>query len=458
MLDKFRNLGRTRILLVSVTVSTALALGVSALLVNIMEKKSEAKQTFLQIAPMSDDEENPAEWGKNFPLQYEGYMKTVDQVRTRFGGSEALARTPSQADPRSVVAQSKLEEDPRLKDMWAGYAFSKDFREERGHAYMLIDQIYTERQKLVQQPGTCIHCHASTYVAMKKLGDGDIHKGFEALNKMPYQEARTHVQHPVTCIDCHEPKSMGLRITRPAFIEGIRAYKAFLGVADYDVNKEASRQEMRTYVCAQCHVEYYFKGPEKRLTFPWAKGIKADQILAYYDEVGHKDWEHKLSGAPALKAQHPEFELWSQGIHARSGVACADCHMPYTRSGAMKISDHHIQSPLLNINRACLTCHKSTEKDMQERVAIIQNNHLEMRNVAMDAVIALTKDIEAVKEKAPSEQLTQARDFQRKAQFLLDFAEAENSSGFHAPQEAARIMLKAVDYSRQGQNVLNTIP
>ncbi len=457
MFEKFRHLSRTQIIMISVSVSTVLALGISALLVNIMEKKNEAKQTFLKIADISDDEENPAEWGKNFPLQFEGYMKTVDQVRTRYGGSEAVARTPGEADPRSVVAQSKLEEDPRLKELWAGYAFSRDFREERGHAYMLDDQVYTERQKAVQQPGTCIHCHASTYVTMKKLGEGDIHKGFEAINKMPYQEARTHVKHPVTCIDCHEPQTMALRISRPAFMEGIQAYKAFLGQPNYDVNKQASRQEMRSYVCAQCHVEYYFKGPEKRLTYPWAKGIKADQILAYYDEVGHKDWEHKISGAPALKAQHPEFELWSQGIHARSGVACADCHMPYTRSGAMKVSDHHVQSPLLNINRACLTCHKSTEKDMQDRVAVIQNNHFEMRNTAMDAVLALTKDIEKVKATATPEQLSKARDFQRKAQFLLDFAEAENSSGFHAPQEAARIMLKAVDYSRQGQNSLKGI-
>lgn len=457
MFEKFRHWSRTRIVMVSVAVSTVLALGLSALLVNIMERKNEAKQTFVKIADIHEDEENPAEWGKNFPLQYEGYMKTVDQVRTRYGGSEALARTPSQADPRSVVAQSKLEEDPRLKDLWAGYAFSRDFREERGHAYMLIDQLYTERQQAVQQPGTCIHCHASTYVPMKKLGNGDLQKGFDAINKMPYQEARTHVTHPVTCIDCHEPKTMGLRISRPAFMEGLRAYKAFQGQPDYDVNKQASRQEMRTYVCAQCHVEYYFKGPEKRLTYPWAKGIKADQILAYYDEVGHKDWEHKLSGAPVLKAQHPEFELWSQGVHARSGVACADCHMPYTRSGAMKVSDHHVQSPLLNINRACLTCHKSSEKDMQDRVAVIQNNHFEMRNLAMDAVVALTKDIEKVKTTATPEQLSKARDFQRKAQFLLDFAEAENSSGFHAPQEAARIMLKAVDYSRQGQMTLKNL-
>ena len=137
---------------------------------------------------------------------------------------------------------------------------------------------------------------------------------------------------------------------------------------DYDVNRDATRQEMRTYVCGQCHVEYYFKGPEKRLTYPWAKGLKVDSILAYYDANGHTDWTHASTGAPVLKAQHPEFEMYNQGIHARSGVACADCHMPYKREGAMKISDHHVRSPLLNINRACQTCHKWREEELRARV------------------------------------------------------------------------------------------
>ena len=154
---------------------------------------------------------------------------------------------------------------------------------------------------------------------------------------------------------------MQLRVTRPGFIEGIRALKASEGVKDYDVNTMATRQEMRSFVCGQCHVEYYFKGDEKRLTYPWAKGLKVDQIADYYDEIGFKDWVHAETGAPVLKAQHPEFEMWNQGIHARSGVACADCHMPYTRVGALKISDHHVRSPLLNINSACQTCHKWPE-------------------------------------------------------------------------------------------------
>src|SRR3954468_3176942 len=398
------------------------------LLVSIFEKKQEARNPFFRVVELNDQIDDPAIWGKNFPLQYDDYRKTVDQQRTRYGGSEAMERTPTQADPRSVVAQSRLEEDPRLKIMWAGYAFAKDFREERGHAYMLADQTYTERQQ-VAQPGTCLNCHASIVVPYKKLGGGDLTKGFEKFNQMPFAEARKEVTHPVACIDCHEPTTMQLRVTRPGFIEGIRAKKAAEGVQDYDVNRDATRQEMRAFVCGQCHVEYYFKGPEKRLVYPWANGLKVENILAYYDKEQFKDWSHAESGAPVLKAQHPEFEMWNQGIHARSGVACADCHMPYKREGALKISDHHVRSPLLNINRACQTCHKWPESELKARVEAIQERTHNMRDLAMNALVELIADLEAARAaNAPAAQITTAQDFQRKAQFYLDFVEAENSS------------------------------
>src|SRR5687767_2431829 len=220
-----------------ITVLAAVAaVAVTALLVNIFTRQQEARNPFYRVVELNDETVDPAAWGKNFPLQYDGYRRTVDQVRTRFGGSEAVPRTPSAADPRSVVAQSRLEEDPRLKTMWAGYAFAHDFREERGHAYMLEDQTYTERQIVSKQPGTCMHCHASVYVPYRKAGGGDLIKGFEKLNQLPYAEARKEVTHPVSCIDCHDPKTMQLRVTRPGFLEGIRALKATEGVENYDVN------------------------------------------------------------------------------------------------------------------------------------------------------------------------------------------------------------------------------
>jgi len=428
------------------------------LLVSIFEHKQEAKNPFFRVVELTEDTEDPAVWGKNFPMQYDGYRRTTDQVRTRYGGSEAEPRTPTHADPRSVVAQSRLEEDPRLKIMWAGYAFAKDFREERGHAYMLDDQTYTERQQVTTQPGTCLHCHASTVVPYRKAGNGDMIKGFEKINQMPFVEARKLVTHPVSCIDCHDPLTMQLRVTKPGFMEGIRTLKAGQGVKNYEVNRDATRQEMRSYVCGQCHVEYYFKGPEKRLVYPWANGLQVEQILGYYDAEKFKDWLHANTGAPVLKAQHPEFEMWSQGIHARSGVACADCHMPYKREGALKISDHHVRSPVLNINHACQTCHKWPESELRERVEIIQTRTQKMRNQAMDALVELIADLKKARaEKAPEAQVTSAQDFQRKAQFYLDFVEAENSTGFHAPEEALRVLGESINFARQGQLVLRPI-
>ena len=448
----------TRALVIAAMASALVTLGVVALLVNIFEHKQEARNPFFRVVELTDDTEDPSVWGRNFPQQYDGYRQTVDQQRTRYGGSEAIPRTPTGADPRSVVAQSRLEEDPRLKVLWAGYAFSKDFREERGHAYMLDDQTFTERQQVTKQPGTCMNCHASVYVPFKKLGDGDIIKGFEKMNQMPYFEARKLVNHPVTCIDCHDSQTMQLRVTRPGFIEGIRALKASQGVQNYDVNTQATRQEMRAYVCGQCHVEYYFKGPEKRLTYPWGKGLKVDEILQYYEENPHDDWTHADSGAKVLKAQHPEFEMWNQGIHARSGVTCADCHMPYVRQGAMKISDHHVRSPMLNINNACQTCHKWGEEELKARVETIQERVFGLRNRAMEAVVALINDLKDARAKGrPDAELELPRRLQRRAQFMLDFVEAENSTGFHAPQEAERILAESIDYARQGQLALRGV-
>jgi nitrite reductase (cytochrome c-552) len=406
--------------LVAIAAATAAAAaGVTALLVNIMERKQEARQGAFRVVELSEETDDPALWGQNFPLQYDAWRRTVDQQRTRHGGSEAVPRTPTAADRRSIVAQSRLEEDPRLRTLWAGYAFAVDFREERGHAYMLDDQTFTERQQAAKQPGTCLNCHASMVTAWRKAGDGDLVRGFERINPLPYAAARALVQHPVACIDCHEPQSMALRVTRPAFMEGMRALKASQGVPDYDVNRDATRQELRAFVCGQCHDEYYFQGPERRLVFPWHKGQRVEQMLAYYDEVGHADWTHAETGARVLKAQHPEFELWSQGIHARNGVTCADCHMPYVRVGGRKISDHHVRSPLLDVNAACQTCHKAGEAELRARVETIQGRTYELRNLAMDAVVDLIGDLRAARAAgAPEAGLDAARGWQRRAQVL----------------------------------------
>lgn len=221
-------------------------------------------------------------------------------------------------------------------------------------------------------------------------------------------------------------------------------------------------------VCGQCHVEYYC-GPKATLFFPWNKGLKVEQIEATYDEYKFPDgkrfadWKHARTGAEVLKAQHPEFELWSQGVHARSNVSCADCHMPYMREGAVKISDHHVRSPLLDVTRSCQTCHRFPEEELKARVATIQDRTFALLIRAEDAVVALINDLEkAKKQGVPEDKLKAILEFQRKAQWRVDFINAENSMGFHAPQESARILGEAIDYARQGQlelfKFLETMP
>ncbi len=434
--------------------------GITALLLNIQERKEEGKHRVFEVVKLDENSVDPKEWGKNFPRHYDGYLRTVDTVRTRHGGSEAI---------------DKLTEDPFLKRLYAGYAFSLDFREDRGHAYMLKDQDETERVKQRKQPGACLHCHASPMPAYAKEGGGHdwahIKAGFEKVCAMDWKDARKLVEHPVTCLDCHEPNSAQLRVTRPAFIIGIQAlarsndpvphlpsierWRKGKKDRDYDPNTEATRQELRSLACAQCHVEYYFQPKTFIVTYPWSKGLKAEQMEAYYDEIGFKDWAHKETDAPMLKAQHPEFELWSQGIHARSGVSCADCHMPYKREGAIKISDHHVRSPMLNVSRACQVCHRYGEDEIQSRVATIQDRTAALAKRAEGALGDLYDSITAAKKGGVGEEkIKSAQSMQRKSQWRLDFILSENSLGFHAPQESARILGEAIDFARQGEKAL----
>jgi nitrite reductase (cytochrome c-552) len=363
-------------------------------------------------------------WGQNFPRQYDRFVRTQENYgRTPYGGSERY---------------SKLETYPAMIRIWAGYAFSKDHNEERGHYYAQIDQAATQRVQLVEQPGACINCHSAN--APQLIAD----MGWEEFNRTPFNDLVDELHFGSSCADCHDPQTMALRITRPALVNALEAQ----GV-DWT---QASRQEMRTYVCAQCHVEYYFLGENKELTFPWSQGMRIDDIEAHYDTYEFKDWTHAETGAPMIKIQHPETELSSTGIHARSGVTCADCHMPFMREGGVKISDHWIRSPLTNLSNACQTCHNIPEDELRERVAIIQDNTARLLRSAEDAIVDAIDAIVVAREAgATDEQLVDALHLQRRASLRWDFVSSENSTGFHSPQEAARVLADAIDFARQAQ-------
>ncbi len=412
------------VLMVSFLLGVLIMAAIGALLLNIEHRKKERLEYPLKIVEIDQNELDPAVWGRNFPRQYDSFQKTQnDTVRTPFGGS---------------VPFSKIDENPAMKRIWAGYSFSEDHNEERGHYYALIDQTKTKRVTEHKQPGACANCHAAEAPQLiQKMG-------WEKFNRTPYDELKPELHRSTSCADCHDPKTMELRITRPAF-------KKAMEERGIDLSK-ATRQEMRTYVCAQCHVEYYFKGDDKVLTFPWKNGFNIDDIDAYYEEREFKDWVHAETGAPMIKIQHPEFETWSSGIHAKSGVSCADCHMPYVREGAVKVSDHWVRSPLTNIQKSCMTCHHQTEKDLEERIITIQNKTSELLRSTEIALVAAIDAIKAAKEAGASDQdLEEARKFHRRASMRWDFVSSENSTGFHSSQESARNLANAIDYARQAQ-------
>lgn len=445
---------RTKILLGALVIGSLLAtFAIAAFLVNIAKHKEESNRPYAQVVALDETTVDPEVWGRNFPLQYASYLKTAENNPTKYGGATMVKREATAEDPRTEVPFSKLDREPRLKRMWAGYAFAEDYREARGHAYMLSDQRLTARVAHYKQPGTCINCHASTYTVFNELGKGDARKGFDIVNHMTYGEATKLFEHPVACIDCHDPATMKLRVTKPAFIDGIKKLKEHEGIKNFDPNKDATPTEMRSFVCGQCHVEYYFEGQGKTLTFPWTEGLGVDE--AYKTQTDHIDWTHKETGAKMLKAQHPDFETWSQGIHAKNGVSCADCHMPYQRQGASKVSDHWVRSPLQNVNGTCLTCHKASEKEMKARAEGIQDDYVKQKEIAFGALTDLIDDIVKAKKGGVDQKLIdQAYLYQRKASFYLDYSESENSVGFHAPAYSQRILAEANWSARQGQLIL----
>jgi nitrite reductase (cytochrome c-552) len=404
--------------------AAAVTAGVAALLMNIQTRKMEAVQYPLKVIEIPADELDPEVWGKNFPVQYDSFKKTeTDYGSTAYGGS---------------TVYSKLERYPAMTRLWAGYAFAVDHNEERGHYYALIDQKETRRVTEFSQPGACANCHAAE--APQLIAE----MGWEEFNRTPYNELADRLHRGTSCADCHDPDTMALRITRPALLNALEAE----GV---DIT-QATRQEMRTYVCAQCHVEYYFAGEDKILTYPWSKGRNIDEIEEYYKETGFTDWTHAETGGRMIKVQHPEFELFTTSLHYRSGVACADCHMPYMREGSVKVSDHWLRSPLVNISASCQTCHKFSEGDLLDRVAVIQKTTAELLRKSEEANLAAIDAIVAAKEAgATDEQLAEAMELHRWSQMRWDFISSENSTGFHSPQEAARVLADSIDLARQAE-------
>jgi nitrite reductase (cytochrome c-552) len=337
-----------------------------------------------------------------------------------------------------------LEKYPDLVILWAGYAFSRDFNQARGHYYAIRDIRSTLRTD-VPQPGTCWACKSTDVPRVMNQ------KGAAEFYKSQWKDLGPEIVNPIGCQDCHDPKTMNLRITRPALIEAFERQGK-------DV-RNSTHQEMRSLVCAQCHVEYYFKGKtEKYLTFPWDKGYTVEDIEKYYDEVDHVDFVHALSKTPILKAQHPDFELFKMGVHYDRGLACADCHMPYKSEGGVKFTDHKIQSPLNNISNSCQVCHRESEDKLRQNVYDRQDKVLELSGLATASLVKAHIEAKTAWDNGASEeQMKPILKLIRNAQWRWDFVSASHGGSFHAPLECARILGTSLQKSEEARLLLSDL-
>lgn len=418
-------------------VATAVAAFFLSLLANsIISRKTESKFAYQPMVEIAANEPRSAVWGENFPRQYQSFLKTKDTTFQSYqGGSKMI---------------DMLEIDPRLVVLWAGYGFSKDYNAPRGHYYAVEDIYNTLRTGGPAGPGTgpmpstCWTCKSPDVPRlMNEIGIDEYYSG-------KWADKGSEIVNTIGCADCHNPETMSLRISRPALVEAFEAM-------DKDIN-ESSHQEMRSLVCAQCHVEYYFNKrlPGKEgvpyLVFPWRDGMTVEAMEAYYDELEFSDWTHKISKAPMLKAQHPGYEIYSTGVHAKRGVSCADCHMPYKSEGGQKFTDHHIQSPLNNVNNSCQVCHRQDEEDLITDVYSRQKKAKEgMHKLEMALVRMHMEAGKAWELGATEEQMVEILQDIRHAQWRWDYSVASHGASFHSPVEVARVVTSALEVAEEGR-------
>jgi nitrite reductase (cytochrome c-552) len=383
------------------------------------------------LANIPAGEYDPAVWGQYYPKEYQSYLKNKEMAAspTGFGGSEKV---------------QKSIQEPEITTNFKGMPFSIDYSEDRGHPYAL-DDLKNSKRVNDTTVGSCMTCKTPNLIdVFKEMGWG--------YAKIPLKDLLPRLKQPIVCANCHDPATMNLRVINPAFIEAMDHRGIDL--------KKATREEMRGYVCGQCHVEYYFAPADKKVIFPWANGLKPDEMYGYYAQKPNgfeKDWQHPDSQALMLKAQHPDFETWSGGVHAKSGVSCPDCHMSFKRDDGVKYTSHWVTSPMKNIKQSCRPCHTQSEDWLLDRVKTTQNNVWQLQRIAGQTIAKAHQVIgqaAQVKDSDPGK-LDQSRELVRKAQWFWDIVAAENSMGFHNPSQVENTLGRSIDLAHQAMAKAN---
>ncbi|MDW7673809.1 MAG: ammonia-forming cytochrome c nitrite reductase subunit c552 [Bacillota bacterium] len=396
---------------------------------------------------LAADEYNNNAFKDLFPLQWESYQKNNDDTQmTEFGGSVPHRKN----DNVNPLPLGNKYAQPYLKNLWLGFPFMYQYDRARGHTYAIEDMLHIDRVDNYSENANfgaaCYSCKTTTVPKyIKEYGDD-----WWSMQINDFRGEHDYGMHSIGCANCHDPQTMELVITHPALDEALTR----LGI-DW---REAPKNDMRSYVCAQCHVEYYFErgaqgGSQLKPHFPWDNGFDPDDMYEFFADGNaerdgftgqYADWTHPVSKVPSIKVQHPEFEMWQDGPHGSAGIACADCHMPYVRvDGKKKISSHNWTSPLKSTEQSCLQCHgDKNDSWAKERVEYTQKKTWDQLMVAQDLsvraheAIRLASEFEGAKHKDYDQLLVEARELTRKAQLFWDYVSAENSVGFHNPAKS----------------------
>lgn len=417
-------------LLFLATIAVVFVLGLLAS--SIVERRAEAVYVNVPKVEINQFEPRNEVWGQNYPREFQSYYGTADtSFRSKYNGNTMI---------------DMLAEDPRLVVLWAGFGFARDYKQGRGHYYAITDlqnSLRTGAPKLATdgpQPATCMTCKSTDVPRLMN------ERGVVASYTGTYASLGHEVVNPIGCADCHDSKTMNLTITRPALVEAFERMGKDI--------KKASHQEMRSLVCAQCHVEYYFDKTVAEganyLKFPWDKGMTAEAMEEYYDNAEFSDWTHALSKAPMLKAQHTDYEVYTTGIHAQRGVSCADCHMPYKSEGGQKFTDHKMQSPLNNISNSCQVCHREEAATLMANVYDRQDKIIENRDKLEELLVRA--HVEAKKAwdlGANQEQMKEILKGIRHAQWRWDYAASGHGNSFHSPVEVGRVISTAITIAQE---------
>jgi nitrite reductase (cytochrome c-552) len=423
------------------TVAVVFLLGLFAS--SVVERRAEAVFAYTPQVEHGQFEPRNAVWGQNFPREYQSYMQTADTTfLSKYNGARKI---------------DMLEVSPRMVILWAGYGFSKEYNQGRGHYYAIEDMHNILRTggpvegRESPMPNTCWTCKSPDVPrVMNELIEehGDFQKGVAAFYAGAWETRGHEIVNPIGCADCHDAETMNLRVSRPALIEAFNRMGK-------DITK-VSHQEMRSLVCAQCHVEYYFNNNivegSPYLTFPWDNGFSAEAMETYYDDMEFSDWTHQISKAPMLKAQHPDYEIFMTGIHAERGVSCADCHMPYKSEGGLKYTDHHIQSPLNNVANSCQVCHREETATLIANVYRRQDQIIENRDeLEHQLVRAHVEAGKAWELGATKEQMTEILTGIRHAQWRWDYTAASHGGSFHSPVETSRVIASGITAAQEAR-------